>query len=437
MKRVLFITYYFPPSGGSGVQRGLKMVKYLPQNGWEPIALTLDPDHAAYPNLDEALLDDVPKGTRVIRTRSRDPYALYAAWTGRSRSESVGVGFIGANQSSAKERIARWIRANLFLPDARVGWAPFARRAGQQEFDARGFDAIVSTGPPHTAHLIGHRLARSCGVPWIADIRDAWPDPAYAEMLPTSGWAARRDKRQRNDVLSAASHRVAVTDEVARDMESAVGAPFTVIRNGFDPEDMSAPAQRTSERFTLVHVGNMSPARDPEPLWHVLANGTDWSDIRIVCVGNVDPGILAEAERLGVSSHIDLIPYVPHDQAVSYMKGADMLLLPVNRVENATGIVTGKIYEYLGVGRPILGLGEPDGEAARIISDTHAGMMFDYEDTRGLERFLEDSLAAWRAGSLRPGADPAAAQRFSRAEQARELAQLLDSVTEAAGPTPS
>lgn len=434
MRRVLFITYYFPPSGGSGVQRALKMVKYLPDAGWTPLVLTVDPDQASYPDLDPAMLSEIPEGIRVERTSSRDPYALYARLMGKKKEDVVGVGFLGADHASLKERFARWVRANLFLPDARVGWVRHAVRAGRRLAADPGFDAIVSTGPPHSVHLIGEQLADLSGVPWIADIRDAWPDPAYQHMLPTSRWARGRDERLRNSALRNADVRVAVTRDLAHHMSEAVGAPFSLIRNGFDPDDMEAPeTDHVSEKwagdFLVVHTGNLSVARDPEPLWVVLdqPGALDrWPRLRIVFVGNVDASIMDRAVRVVGADRITHIPYVPHAQAVAWMKRAALLLLPINRVMGSAGIVTGKIYEYLASGRPILALGEPGGEADGLLKESGGGTLFGYTDTAGLSAAVGRHYHAWTSGNPIPGAQLDLLHPYSRKNQALELARLLN-----------
>lgn len=431
MKRVLYITYYFPPSGGSGVQRGLKMVKYLPGSGWRPLVLTVSPDHAAYPILDEALVEDVPVETSITRTKSWDPYAMYASMMGRKKEDAVGVGFLGADHSSTKERVARWIRANLFLPDARVGWVRFARQAALELANNPGFDAIVSSGPPHSAHLIGRDVAEATGKPWVADLRDAWPDAAYADMLPTSRWALKRDVALRDKALKKANACIAVTDDLAATMQEATGVPFSVIRNGFDPADFLGVKPIKNERFTIVHTGSLAPARDPEPIWNVLADPANegrWPELHLHFVGNVDPLVLESARKAGAADRVHHTPYLPHHDALAHTLGADLLLLPINRVNNAAGIVTGKIYEYLASGRPILGIGDPNGEAASLLFGSKAGTMVAWDDNGGVASELDRYVEAWRAGQPLKGAEPSTISAFSRKEQAASLAALLETL---------
>ena len=432
MKRVLFVTYYFPPSGGSGVQRGLKMVKYLPAEGWEPVVLSVHPDHASWPDRDPAMLKDVPEGINVERTKAWDPYSAYARFVGKSKDDAVGVGFLGADHASTKERLARWVRANIFLPDARVGWVRHALKAARHLAREDRLDAIVTTGPPHSAHLIGERLARETGLPWVADCRDAWPDPAYAEMLPTSGWARRKDLRIRDRALRAADRRIAVTDDLATHMRSATGVPFDVIRNGFDPEDFPGGVGSgvpDTDHFLLTHTGNLGPARNPEPLWHVLsdpANRDRWPRLKLALIGNVDPTIQQAMEAAGVVDRVIREPYVPHHEAIDWMQRSALLLLPINRVMESAGIVTGKIYEYLASGRPVLALGEPGGEADQILTTTGAGQLLAYTDAVGVSAELDRHYAAWDSGHPLPGAPVDRLDPYSRKAQAASLARVLD-----------
>jgi glycosyltransferase involved in cell wall biosynthesis len=419
------------------------MVKYLPDAGWEPVVLSVDPEDASYPDLDPAMMDDVSSGIHVERTTSWDPYAAYAHLMGKKKSDAVGVGFLGADHTSPKEKFARWVRANLFLPDARVGWVRHAVRAGRRLAKSPGFDAIVSTGPPHSAHLIGQRLATATGKPWIADLRDAWPDPAYQHMLPASDWALGRDERMRQRALGTSDARIAVTNDLAYHMGEATGHVFEVIRNGFDPADLARVREQpqlawpTMEKardilddFLIVHTGNLSPARDPEPLWKALdkVKGSGaWSRLRLVFVGNVDPGIRETAASV-LGDRVTYVPYVPHDEAIAWMLSSSLLLLPINRVMGSAGIVTGKIYEYLASGRPILALGEPHGEADGLLSESGAGSLFAYEDVAGLTSAIEHHYRAWEDGESTSGVSNDRLKAYSRKSQAASLAELLDRV---------
>lgn len=429
MKRVLLVTYYWPPSGGSGVQRVLKFCKYLRTFGWEPVVVTVDPRWAAWPDLDASLESDVPIDMDVIKTYSWDPYAVYARFVGIQRERAVGVGFLSRDQvPGLRERVARWVRANIFLPDARVGWVPFAISQAVRSHRERPVHAVVTSGPPHSVQITGYVLQRLLGIPWMADLRDAWPDASYAHELPTLPLVRDAENFLVCSVLGRADRRVTVSHDVASWMTRRTGLSFEILSNGFDPDDMRTPA-RSLPGFTLVHTGNMGPARNPAPIFRLLARGEPaFAEVRMVLVGNVDAAIRDDASRSGLEDRLELPGYVSHTDAVGYMKGASVLLLPINRVEKAAGIVTGKIFEYVASGRPVLGLGVPGGEADRVLRESGAGRVFAYDDDEGIRSWLRQHVDAWRAGQPLKGATPEEAAAYSRREQTGTLASCLESM---------
>ena len=431
-RNVLFISYYFPPSGGPGVQRPLKFVRYLPEFGWNPVVLTVDPAHAAYPDLDADLLEEIPAETEVIRTRSWDPYGWYSRWSGTTPEDAVTVGFLSDRPAnSMRERIARWVRANLFIPDARVGWVPYALRAAQRRLNHNDIDAIISTGPPHSTHLIGRAVHRRHGLPWLADFRDPWTDIDYREQLPMTGPAKRLNERLERSVLREASGVVVVSPA----MHAAylpIAARCETVFNGYDEADFEGlnPAGHPPA-FIISHVGNMNAARNPEKLWDVLGRLQEQGampELRIRLVGNVDRAVMRRLEALHLDAFVERIPYLPHREAVHRMVDSAVLLLVINRVASARGIVTGKLFEYLAAGRPILGIGPVDGDAARILEETRAGSMIDYNDIGGLERFVQGAYEAWKERRAYTVADPVRVEKYSRRHQSKVLAGLLNDV---------
>ena len=429
MKRVLFVTYYFPPSGGSGVQRALKFAKYLPQFGWEPTVLTVRPEDASYPDLDATLSRDIPPDLRVERTRAWDPYALYARLQGKAKSETVGVGFVGEGETNQKQRLARWLRANVFLPDARVGWVPFAVRRGSTLLEDGSHDAILTTGPPHSAHLTGQLLARRYGLPWLADFRDPWTDISYYQDLPMTSLAKRLDARLEQRVLEAADRAVAVSPSLKATLGAKTSTPIDVLPNGFDETDFEQTDVGRDKAFVLTFTGNMPAQQDPSALWSALRRLRDEEaipELRLRLVGNVDPVVLASIQQAGWADRLEILPYVPHDEAIRYMRRASLLLLCINRVAGAEGIVTGKLYEYLASGRPVLGIGPARGDAAAILEETNAGQLFGYDDVDGVAAFIRRHYEAWQRGELEAGAPETAAARYSRKRQTKHLALLLE-----------
>ena len=432
--RVLLVTYYFPPSGGSGVQRPTKMARYLPDAGVGLTVLTVDPAHAAYPDPDPTMLADVPPSVTVVRTKAWDPYAAYAALLGKPKAETVGVGFVKGG-GGRKEALARWLRANVFLPDARVGWVPYALRAARRLHAARPFDAVVTTAPPMSLHLVGLGLARATGLPWVADFRDPWTDRYDVQGLPRTAAALRLDRALERAVLRRATRVVAVSPSLARSLEARRGGRVDVIPNGFDPADFAEPAPPVDrDAFRLAFVGNFLGQQDAPGLWRALARlSADHGRLRLRLVGNVDPAVEASLGAHGLADLVERGSYVPHAEAVAEMRRSAALLLPVNRTPGAEAIVTGKLFEYLGSGRPVLGVGPVTGDAARLVADAVAGAFFGWDDADGPEAFLRRHYAAWAAGAPLGGATPEAARPFTRPAQAAALAAVVRAAVSAPG----
>ncbi|HYE57030.1 MAG TPA: glycosyltransferase [Rhodothermales bacterium] len=431
---MLLVTYYYPPSGGSGVQRPLKMSRYLPEFGCDVTVLTVAPEHAAYPDPDPSMLADVPAMVRVVRTRAWDPYAAYARLTGRAKGEAVGVGFARAGEVGRKERLARWLRANVFLPDARVGWVPFALREARRLHAEQPFNVVLTTAPPMSLHLVGLALERT-GLPWVADFRDPWTDVYYLRELPRSGLARRLDLALERRVLGRATRLVAVSPSLGRLLGAKVGRDATIIHNGFDPADFVAAPPRVARGgpFTLSFVGNFLGQQNPEALWRVLDRlraTPGIPELRIRFVGNVDSLVDASLDAHGLTGIVERRAYVPHAEAVAEMGRASLLLLPINRAPGAEAIVTGKLFEYVASGRPVLGIGPAEGDAAAVLAQTGAGALFDWDDEAGIEVYLKEHLESWVSGQPRAGASPEAAATLSRRHQAGQMAEVLRDAAE-------
>lgn len=433
MRRVLFISYYFPPSAGPGVQRTLKFVKYLGESGWEPVVLTVRPEDASYPGLDPALNDEVPPGVFVQRTRARDPYAAYAKMLGKSKQETVGVAFIDEQEANWKQRLAKWVRANLFIPDARVGWVPYAIRAGRSLIEAKKIDLLFSTGPPHSSHLIARSLHRRYGIPWVADFRDPWTDISYYRELPLTGPARRLDAGLERTVLKEATAVLTVSPSLQKLLSFKTKRPITVIPNGYDESDFKEALPVDPDQFVLSHVGNLAASQNPVVLWRVLAGLRGEGavpELRLRFTGNVDALCRRSLQELGLDQVTEWVPYVPHREAVRHMTGAALLLLCINRVPDSAGIVTGKIFEYIASGRPVIGIGKVDGDAAALLHRTQAGRMFDWDDEAGVEAYIREAYNRWKSKDGLLGATPGSARIYSRRNETEHLARLFDSLVE-------
>jgi len=430
LKRVLLVTYYFPPSGGPGVQRALKFARYLPEYGWEPVVLTVRSDRAAYPDVDDSLLREIPETLRVERTGAWDPYGFYARLLGKKKRDTVGVGFVGEGTTNRRQRFGRWIRANLFLPDARIGWIPYARARARKLLSSEPFDAIITSGPPHSSHFIGRHLSRN--IPWLADFRDPWTNISYYDELPHAAWARALDARMERCILNDANQIVTVSPALKQLLVERGRAPIEVIPNGFDPSDFQdGPIEESPDEFVVAHVGNLSASQNPVVLWEVL-RALDASrtmpELRLRFTGNVDPTVFGSLDEYGLTDLIETTPYVPHEEAIRRMKSAALLLLCINNVPDADGIVTGKIYEYIAAHRPVLGIGPVCGDAGRILTEVGGGTMFDHGDVDGVTAAIRQYYVAWRGGLMPRGASYEATAQYDRKKQTGVLAELLDSM---------
>jgi glycosyltransferase involved in cell wall biosynthesis len=435
-QRVLFVSYYFPPSGGPGVQRTLKFVKYLPEFGWDPVVLTVDPEYASYPAIDRELVAEVRPEVEVVRTRAWDPYSLYARILGKSKDQTVGVGFIDESGNDRRHTIGKWIRGNVFIPDARVGWVPFGVRAGRRLLKTHHFDAIVTTGPPHSTHLIGRTIADDTDIPWIADFRDPWTGIDFYDSLLMSEFSKRRDRKSELSVIRRADRVVAVTPGMVKALAKKADRPVELIMNGFDPDDIQS-ADSTQHTFVLSYVGNMNAARNPVALWKALRRLRDeafqFGSFSVRLVGPIDRTVAESVDEYGIGDLVSFESPVSHASAVQVMLSSGMLLLVINRVEGSEGIMTGKLFEYIGSGRPVLGIGPPVGDAAEALRSSGAGRMYGWDDVDAIVAYLKESLDTENGRVRATGAHPDRRSGFSRRAQAGQLADLLKDVSSTKG----
>ena len=431
LPRVLVVAYYFPPAGGPGVQRTLKTVRYLRDAGFEPVVLTVQ--DGAFPSRDGSLAADVPDGVEVIRTRAPDPLALYGRLTGRG---GVPTGAVEAG--GALSRLALWVRANVFLPDARVGWVPFARWAGRQRLRqsarlADPFAAVVTSGPPHSVHLVGRSLQKT-GVPWVADFRDPWTAINFYHDLPMSRAARALDRRLERAVLRRADAVTTVSPTWARLLEHQGGlAPRSVhvVHNGVDDADLDASLETEVDRgrFVLAHVGSLYATRDPLAVWDAVRTLREAGEVEklvVRLVGRTDDAVRRSAQATGAP--VEAVPYVTHADAVREQARAALLLLSVERFPADRGMITGKLYEYLASGRPVLGVGPVEGDASALLDETHGGTMYDRDDADGIAREIQRHYDAWAAGEPLAGAPWDAVAPYTRRAQTHVLADVIRSL---------
>ena len=386
VKKVLLITYYFPPSGGAGVQRWLKTINYLPKAGVETIVLTVDPQVASYPQVDESLCKEVPDFVKVYKTKTKEILSIYKKVS--PQKQVPYGGFANEPNPTLLQKISRFIRGNFFLPDPRRGWNKFALAKAKQIIEQEGIETIITTSPPHSTQLIGLELKRLYPhIKWVADLRDPWTDIYYNEDLYQTSWARKRNAAYESSVLSGADCIITVSEECKRLFaeKADVAEKISVVPNGYDTKDfINSTIINKKEKITpnyLTYVGVMAPQYDLEPL-KSLVQGRN--NILLRFVGVISENIKREIESWGVQT--EFIPYVSHAEAIAYMRSADALLLFIPNVPNNEGILTGKLFEYLASERKILLFGPENGDAMKLIKECEAGEC--YTKDFSLDKFL-------------------------------------------------
>jgi len=431
MKNVLIISYYFPPSGGPGVQRILKFVKYLRDFDWEPVVLTVE--KGAFPNIDESLLAGIPSQTEIIRTQTLNPFGVYAKFSGVEKDKAASVGMLSEQKTPVREKTARWIRANIFIPDARIGWYPYAVRAARRYINDNRIDAILSSGPPHSAHLIALKLHKKTKIPWIADFRDPWTDISFFNELPMLGVVKNMHSRLEKKILKKATAVTTVSPSWKNLFESKVKNRYTVIYNGYDEDDFDSITSAKSNNFIISHIGNLYGSRNPEKFWdalHTLIFEKKLQNIEVQLIGNVDASIREAISKRSLDEFVSIIPYLQYKEGLIRMRKSSLLLLVIEPWHAASGMIPGKLYEYLASHRPILGIGPPDGDAAHILKECNAGEMIDWKNDSNMIEFIHHSYRMWEEHSINKDQDNSTIQFYSRKNQTSKLAELLDSIYE-------
>lgn len=437
MKRVLIITYYWPPSGGSGVQRWLKMSKYLPEYGWQPVIYT--PENGEFPIEDLTLLKDVPAEAEIIKRPIVEPYTLYKKFLGMKKDDKVKAGFIKEEKKKAnwKENIALWIRGNLFIPDARCWWVKPSVRYLKQYLKDHPVDTIISTGPPHSMHLIAMKLKEVLGIPWIADFRDPWTEIEYYEDLRLTRRSDCKHHNLEHEVLSKADTVVTVTPNWARNLGRLGNRNVRVIYNGFDHDDSYSPnavSHITEGTFSITYIGVLMKVRNPEKLWQALGELVKGDPsfgkvLKINLIGQFDNSVRRSIVENGLTNQVNYQTYVPHDQVAAINKNSSVLLLTLNPDNKplAKGLVPAKLFEYLASGRPILCIGPEDGDAARLLEETKAGITIGFDDKERMKEVIMDYYQQYKTNCL-PDNETTSIEKYSRKALAGEYTKLLEKI---------
>ncbi len=431
MKKVLIITYYWPPSAGSGVQRWVKFAKYLPQFGWEPVIFT--PENPDFHVRDETLLKDITADLEVIKFPIWEPYQLQRRLLGKGKSYRP-VETLEKSKKSLMDRLSIWIRGNLLLPDPRVFWVRPSTNFLVDTIKTNQIDAVITTGPPHSLHLIGMKLKEKTGVKWLADFRDPWSKWELLDTLHMTSWAKKRHLSLEARVLKNADKILTISDRFEKDFRSLGARRTTVITNGFDPDDFKAAEDIIpSSKFMVSHIGTIDDLRDPRPFLAATKNLLTTheqlrKDMEVLFVGQVSPKLIEEVEKDAVLSQVvTIMPYVPHSEVFKLYKRASVLLLVLANATNAEGNVPGKLFEYLAAQRPVLAIGKVEGDSSSIIRDANAGTTCEPENITAIEEAIMLFYNNFKNGSRLENND---VHKYSRKNLTEKLAYLLEEMHE-------
>ncbi len=427
MLRVLVITYYWPPSGGGGVQRWLKMTRFLPEFGVTPIVC--HPKNADYPVKDESFVSEVSPTLETITVPVFEPFRVARKLLGQKEQKSIAAGFISERKTSTAVRLMGYIRGNFFIPDARRFWVRPTIKRLEKYLKQHPVDVVITTGPPHSVHLIGAGLKKKTNVRWIADFRDYWTDMDHSELFQMGNRAQKKHAEFERRVARLADQMVVVTPTMSAFYSSMSEKPAVVVTNGYDEADFSETVIQSHSEFIIGHYGTLGADRFAPALWDAVAafcaeNHDFDKKLVIELVGPTDGATLNYIQSGVLKDKLRYLAYTEHSKAVIRMRSAHLLLLMVNNNSSAAGRLPGKIFEYLAAERPILATGLTESDAATLLTQSGCGQMFDRQNGTEIKKFIESVFLETHT----PRPDPLFIQKFTRRNLAQKYAAIIDEV---------
>lgn len=424
-KKLLIITYYWPPAGGPGVQRWLKFVKYLPDFDIQPIVYV--PENPTYPIVDDGLLNEVSDKAIILKNKIFEPYQLAGIFS-KKQTQKISSGIIpAAKKQSVLEKLLLWVRGNLFIPDARKYWVKPSVTYLKKYIQENNIDTIVTSGPPHSLNLIGLKLKEELGVKWFADFRDPWTTIGYHKALKLSSYADKKHKFLESKVLNAADTIIVTSKTTKSEFQLLTQKPIEVITNGYDIENVAK--QTLDEKFTMAHIGSFLSDRNPKVLWEVLQelvieNNAFSANFQLKLIGKISQEILESLSNYNLESYCNNLGYVSHAEAIAHQRKSQVLLLIEIDSEDTKSIIPGKLFEYMVSERPIVAIGPKDSDFAEIITSTNTGVFFTYSEKERLKKtilsyfelFLENKLLV----------HPVGLQHYSRKSLTEKLVNLIN-----------
>lgn len=426
MKRVLIVTYYWPPAGGPGVQRWLSFVKHLREFDVEPIVYI--PENPHYPLKDTNLIEQVPKDVEILKHPIKEPYRLAGLFS-KKKTVAMSSGIITEKKQSLAEKLLLYIRGNFFIPDARIGWVRPSVTFLTKWLGENTVDAVITTGPPHSLHLIGLGLKSKLPINWIADFRDPWTTIHYHKSLRLSKASAKKHLLLEAEVLKNADRIIVTSPTTKTEFEAITERPIKVITNGFEP--MSTAVPDPDKTFSIAHVGSLLSERNPEILWEVLSELINEHEafakqLEIKLAGVVSDDVLNSMNAYGLADHCRVLGYLDHADARLVQHNAQVLLLVEMDRPETRAIIPGKLFEYLSARRPIIALGPPGSDISAILENTHAGAFFTYSERLRIKAQLLAYFEAFQQDKL--SVNSKGIENYSRKQLTLELSELIYSL---------
>ena len=423
-KKTLIITYYWPPAGGPGVQRWLKFVKYLPEFNIDPVVFI--PENPNYPIIDESLTSEVSKDITIINHPIKEPYK-WAGFFSNTSSKTISKGIISdEKEQSFIEKAMLYVRGNFFIPDARIGWVKPSVSFLLDYIKKEGIETIITTGPPHSVHLIGLQIKQKLGVKWLADFRDPWTTIGYHKQLRLTSASKAKHKSLEKEVLNASDQIIVTSFVTKKEFQGFTNKSIEVITNGYDDE--ATVEFQMDTKFTLSHIGSLLSKRNPEILWRVLSelvrdNESFSKDFQLNFIGSISEKVLKSIKKYNLSNYIHEVGYVSHQEAIIYQKKSQLLLLIEIDSEDTKCIIPGKLFEYMISNRPIVAIGPKGSDVEKIIKETNTGDYFNYSDYESLKRIILEHYKAFQNKTLQ--SHPIGLQKYHRKALTKSLANLL------------
>lgn len=436
MKNLLIIAYYFPPSGGPGVQRVLKHIKYLPEFGWNPIVLTVE--NGEYQAIDNSLIKEIPESTIVRKSRIFEPYDIYRKFTGRKKGEALDVNNIKKDNQKSPfvDRVAELIRATLFIPDARIGWFFSAKKEAKKILEEYKIDAIYSSSPPYTCSVIANSLQKETKLPWVAGFRDPWT----GFLTTPNRWflPAKIDRALEHSVFKNATAVEAAWQGIIKDAlgkyEDLDESKFHHVPNGYDSSDFPAGEYTRNEKFTLTYTGSLYGRRNPKSLFDAIEKlikmgKIDKDKLKLVFVGRFGEEVEEMFRNASFNDCIETIGYVTHKESIEYLIKSEALLLIVDEAKESEEIVPGKVYEYLGTMRPLFAIAPNKSAIAELIYETDAGLVAHQSEIDKIAENLLEFYHQWEKSLPLTEPNVAAIEQYERRNASKKLAEILDGVS--------